>query len=101
VGWGGGAKGWDPPRGACDEDRGGARPGDEEGRGRREREGKGMGKLTFGDPNSGDLDSKPYGTTGERDRWKREREVTAREKSNETNGSGGGRGRAHGEGRGR
>jgi hypothetical protein len=37
----------------------------------------------------------------ERERWKREREVTAWEKSNETNGLGGGRGPAHGEGRGR
>jgi hypothetical protein len=38
----------------------GARPGEEEGRGRREREkGKGRGKLTCGDPNSGDLVSKP------------------------------------------
>jgi hypothetical protein len=42
----------------------------------------------------------PRAPRGERERWKREREVTAREKSNETNGSGGERGRAHGEGRG-
>jgi hypothetical protein len=51
--------GWDPPGGARDEDRGGARLGEEEGRGRREREGKRRGKLTSGDPNSGDLNSKP------------------------------------------
>jgi hypothetical protein len=48
--------------------------GREAARGRRrggggEREGKGRGKLTSRDPNSGDLDSKPMGTTG------REREV--------------------------
>jgi hypothetical protein len=52
--------GRDPPGRARDEDRGGARPGEEEGRGRREREkGKGRGKLTSEDPNSGDLVSKP------------------------------------------
>jgi hypothetical protein len=37
-----------------------ARSGEEEGRERREREkGKGRGKHTSGDPNSGDLVSKP------------------------------------------
>jgi hypothetical protein len=43
----------------------------------------------------------PRAPRGESERWKREREVTMREKSNETNGSGGGRGRVHGDGRGR
>jgi translation initiation factor IF-2 len=46
-------------RGARDGVRGG-RVGEEEGEGKeREREREGRGKLTFGDPNSGDLDSKP------------------------------------------
>jgi hypothetical protein len=46
-------------RGARDGVRGG-RAGEEEGEGKeREREREGRGKLTSGDPNSGDLDSKP------------------------------------------
>jgi hypothetical protein len=46
-------------RGARDGGRGG-RAGEEEGEGKeRETEREGRGKLTSGDPNSGDLDSKP------------------------------------------
>jgi hypothetical protein len=72
--------------------------GDKKGRGRRgRREGE---KLTSGIQIPAISTPNPRAPRGERERWKREREVTAREKSNETNGSGG-EGRAHWEGRGR
>jgi hypothetical protein len=48
------------------------------------------GETHLGDLNSGDHRLQTQGHHGERERWKREREVTARGKSNETNGSGGG-----------
>jgi hypothetical protein len=64
--------------------------GEQEGEGKeRERERRG-GETRLGDPNSGHHRLQTLGHHGERERWKREREVTAWEKSNETNGSGGG-----------
>jgi hypothetical protein len=79
--------------------RAGGRVGEEEGEGEereeREREGKnsppGIQTPTISTPN-------PRAPRGERERWKKESEVTAREKSNEPNESGG-RG-CQGEGRG-
>jgi hypothetical protein len=69
----------------------GGRAGEKKGRERREREREGEGENSppwiqipaISTPN-------PRAPQGERERWKREREVTAWEKSNETNGSGGG-----------
>jgi hypothetical protein len=53
--------------------------GKKKGRGWREREGKGRGKLTSGIQTPAILSPNPRAPRG-RERWKREREVTAREK---------------------
>jgi hypothetical protein len=82
----------------------GDRAGEKKGRGRRERErereGEGKTHLRGSKFQRSRLQTLGHYGERERERWKRERDVTAREKSNETNGSRGGRGRAHGEGRG-
>jgi hypothetical protein len=53
---------------------------------------RGGGQTHLGDPNSGDdrLQTLGHHGEGERERWEREREVTAREKSNERKRLGGG-----------
>jgi hypothetical protein len=72
----------------------GDRAGGEEGEGEeREREREGEGKTHLRGSKFRRSRLQTLGHHGERERWKREREVTAWEKSNETNGSGGGRGR--------
>jgi hypothetical protein len=75
-GMGRGRDGAGPARGARDEDSGGACLGEEEGRGRREREGKGKTHLRGSKFQRSRLQT--LGHDGERERW--ERKVTAREK---------------------
>jgi hypothetical protein len=74
-------------RGGCT---GRGHAGRKKGRGReRERESERGGETHLGDPNSGDHRLQTLGHHGERERWEREREVAAREKSNERKRPGG------------
>jgi hypothetical protein len=66
------------------------RGGEGEGEERERREGRGKTHLRGSKLRRSRLQT--LGHHGERERWKREREVTAQEKSNETNGLGGRRG---------
>jgi hypothetical protein len=87
------ARGREAAQGAWGPRRRAGRAGEKKGRERREREREGEGENSppgiqipaISTPN-------PRAPWGDRERWKREREVTAREKSNETNGSGEGGG---------
>jgi hypothetical protein len=80
-------------RGAREQGVGRARPREEEREGEGEREGKGRGKTHLRGSKLRRSRLQTLGHHGERERWKRDREVTAREKSNEPNGSGGRRAR--------
>jgi hypothetical protein len=62
--------------------------GKKKGRRRRERKGEGKEKTHLRGSKLRRSELQTLGHHGERERWKKEREVTAREKSNEPNGSG-------------
>jgi hypothetical protein len=100
VGAGAALWGWAREQGGEGARQGPRREEERVGEGERERE-----RERGSSPRQSKLRRYPFqdlGHHGERERegWKREREVTAREKSNERKRSGGG-GRVHGEGRGR